>query len=263
MPANARYYILTIPAHEFTPFLPESVVWIRGQLEIGDGGFRHWQLVATFGKSVRLAHVRKIFGPFHAEQTRSEAACDYVWKEDTRIEGTQFELGKQPFKRGVPKDWDVILDAAKSGQFSEIPADVYIRSYSALKKIRADSLEPAALERRIRVYWGRTGTGKSHRAWEEAGLDAYPKDPRTKFWDGYREHRKVVIDEFRGGIDISHILRWFDKYPVIIEVKGSSTVLVATDIWITSNLHPDAWYPSMDAETKHALTRRLEITHFE
>lgn len=263
MPANARYYILTIPAHEFTPFLPESVAWIRGQLELGDGGFRHWQLVVTFTKSVRLAHVRKTFGPFHAEQTRSAAAEEYVWKEDTAIEGTRFELGKQPFKRAVPKDWDQILNSAKSGAFADIPSDVYIRSYSALKKIRADSLEPCAIERTIRVFWGRTGTGKSHRAWEEAGLDAYPKDPRTKFWDGYREHDKVVIDEFRGGIDIAHVLRWFDKYPVIVEVKGSSTILKASQIWITSNLHPDAWYPSLDAETKAALTRRLEITHFE
>lgn len=263
MPANARYYILTIPAHEFTPFLPESVAWIRGQLELGDGGFRHWQLVVTFNKSVRLSHVRKLFGPFHAEQTRSEAAAEYVWKDDTAIEGTRFELGSQPIKRGCPKDWDAILASAKSGDFSAIPSDVFIRSYSAIKKIRSDSLEPSAMERTIRVFYGRTGTGKSHKAWEEAGLDAFPKDPRTKFWDGYREHRNVVIDEFRGGIDISHVLRWFDKYPVIIEIKGSSTVLVATNIWITSNLHPNMWYPTLDEETKQALLRRLEITNFE
>ena len=54
-----------------------------------------------------------------------------------------------------------------------------------------------------------------------------PKDPRTKFWDGYRNQENVVIDEFRGAIDIAHILRWFDRYPVIVEVKGSSVVLSA------------------------------------
>lgn len=263
MPTNARYFILTIPQHQFTPFIPESVQWIKGQLELSESGFLHWQLVAGFKKSVRLAHVRKTFGPYHAEATRSDAAEEYVWKDDTSVDGTRFELGIKPLKRGVSKDWDQILNSAKTGQFENIPADVYIRSYSALKKIRSDSLEPCAIVRTIRVFWGTTGTGKSHRAWEEAGLDAYPKDPRTKFWDGYREHDKVVIDEFRGGIDISHVLRWFDQYPVIVEVKGSSTVLKASQIWITSNLHPDAWYPSLDAETKRALTRRLEIIHFE
>lgn len=264
MPSNGRYWILTIPAHSFTTYLPNSVTWIKGQLELGETGYLHWQIICSFGKTVRLSHVKKVFGDgVHAELTRSDAAEDYVWKDETSVAGTRFELGSKPLKRACPKDWDAILSSAKSGCFDDIPSDVYIRSYSALKKIRADSLEPAAIERKIRVFWGRTGSGKSKRAWEEAGLEAYPKDPRSKFWDGYREHSNVVIDEFRGGIDISHILRWFDRYPVIIEVKGSSTVLKAVNIWITSNIHPREWYPTLDAETKAALERRLEIVHFE
>lgn len=34
--------------------------------------------------------------------------------------------------------------------------------------------------REVHCFWGTTGSGKSFRAWAEAGLDAYPKDPRTK-----------------------------------------------------------------------------------
>lgn len=108
-------------------------------------------------------------------------------------------------------------------------------------------------------YWGPTGTGKSRRAWDEATFDAYPKDPRTKFWDGYRGHRNVVLDEFRGAIDIAHLLRWMDRYPVIVEVKGSSVVLEAEKIWITSNLHPRDWYKELDYPTYQALERRMEI----
>lgn len=93
-------------------------------------------------------------------------------------------------------------------------------------------------------------------------MDAFPKDPRTKFWDGYRSHRAVVIDEFRGGIDIAHVLRWFDRYPVILEVKGGSVCFCAQRIWITSNVNPEFWYPEADPETKAALMRRLEVTEF-
>lgn len=118
------------------------------------------------------------------------------------------------------------------------------------------------MERSVVVYYGPTGTGKSRSAWAEAGLDAYPKDPRSKFWDGYQSHRNVVIDEYRGAIDISHLLRWFDRYPVLVEVKGSSVVLSADRIWITSNLHPDSWYPEIDPLTLAALKRRLVITEF-
>lgn len=135
-----------------------------------------------------------------------------------------------------------------------------MRHYGSLRRIGADYVEPVAIERRVRVFWGLTGVGKSRRAWHEAGLQAYPKDPLTKFWDGYRAHERVVIDEFRGTISIGHVLRWFDRYPTIVEVKGSATVLLATDIWITSNLHPEHWYPELDRSTKDALLRRLEIT---
>jgi len=123
-------------------------------------------------------------------------------------------------------------------------------------------MEPVGIEKRVDVFWGRTGTGKSKRAWEEGTTQAFPKDPRTKFWDGYRGQCHVVIDEFRGDIDISHLLRWLDRYPVIVEVKGGSVILRAERIWITSNLDPRKWYPTLDPETLQALLRRLNITEF-
>jgi len=143
-----------------------------------------------------------------------------------------------------------------------IPAHARITSYSALRSIRADHDKPIGMERTCHVFWGSTGTGKSRRAWDEAGVESYCKDPRTKFWCGYSAEKHVVIDEFRGGIDIAHLLRWLDRYPVRVEIKGSSRPLCATTIWITSNLDPRSWYPDIDCETRDALLRRLTITHF-
>jgi hypothetical protein len=140
---------------------------------------------------------------------------------------------------------------------------VYIRHYRNLKAISAENAQPTGIVRDVKVFCGKTGTGKSRLAWEQAGMDAYPKDPCTKFWDGYRGHRHVVIDEFRGSIGISHLLRWLDRYPVLVEVKGSSVVFNAEKIWITSNLRPEDWYPDLDEETKAALLRRLDVTYFE
>lgn len=118
------------------------------------------------------------------------------------------------------------------------------------------------MERTVHVFWGDTGTGKSRRAWDEAGLSAYPKSPSTKFWDGYQDQGNVVIDEFRGDIGISHLLRWLDRYPVLVETKGSGVVLSARTIWITSNLPPTSWYPGLDGDTTSALLRRLNVVHF-
>jgi len=282
---QARYWILTIPYASFTPYLPPTICYIRGQLERGEqpnlagrggelgagaqhggdqdanrDGYLHWQLMVTFSRKIRLRGLKLIFGPTcHAEPSRSSAANDYVWKEHTRVEGTQFELGTSPLDRGNANDWEKIRDFAKRGELDSIPGDVYVRNYGNLRRIGQDNLAPVAIVRKVKVFWGATGTGKSRLAWNEAGLDAYPKDPRSKFWDGYRSHRHVVIDEFRGDIDVSHLLRWFDRYPVNVEIKGSSVVLSATDIWITSNLPPTSWYPQLDPMTLGALLRRLEI----
>jgi len=260
-----RFWLLTIPHACFLPFIPPGVQHIAGQLERGnDTGFLHWQIVISFAKTIRLSGIKRLLGEsVHAEPSRSDAVRKYVFKEDTSIPGTRFELGELPIRRNIPSDWDDVWDKARRGQLVDIPADIRVRHYSTLRKIAADFAEPVAQERIIHCFWGRTGTGKSRRAWEEAGLDAYPKDPRSKFWDGYRGQAHVVVDEFRGGIDISHLLRWFDRYPVIVEIKGCATVLKATTIWVTSNLHPNDWYPELDDETKQALLRRLTVVHFD
>lgn len=206
--------------------------------------------------------MRETFGPVHHELTRSAAADEYVWKEETRIEGTQFELGTRPFRRNVKGDWERIWELAKAASIEAIEPSVRIQHYRTLRAISSDYAKPAGMVRTCFVFWGATGTGKSRRAWEEAGVDAYPKDPRTKWWDGYAGQRHVVIDEFRGIIDIAHMLRWLDRYPVLVEVKGSSVVLKASTIWITSNLDPRYWYDGLDDATRNALLRRLNITHF-
>lgn len=261
--SQGRYWLLTIPHNEFLPYLPPNCVYLRGQLESGHNtGYLHWQLLVAFRSNTRLAAVKKLFGDqCHAELSRSAAADDYVWKLDTRVEGTQFELGKRAFKRNNQADWDTILNDAKGGRLDTIPSDILIRNYNNIRRITMDHLQPVALERQVKVYWGPTGVGKSRLAWTEATLDAYPKDPRTKFWDGYRGQENVVMDEFRGGIDICHLLRWFDRYPVNVEIKGAATTLKATKIWITSNIPPEQWYPELDQQTYQALLRRLDVTH--
>lgn len=264
--AQSRQWLLTIPKLSFDSLspLPDTVSYLRGQLEIAPTtGYEHWQIYALFCRSVRLSTVRGVFGNHHAESVKSrEHSLLYVWKEETSVDGTRFEHGVLPTRRNSSKDWESVWELAKTGELESIPKCILVPHYSTLKKIKVDYLKPVATVRTIHVFWGPTATGKSRRAWDEAGLHAYPKDPRTKFWDGYQSQKNVVIDEFRGIIDIANLLRWFDRYPVIVEVKGSSACLVATEIWVTSNLHPKDWYPDLDPLTLEALLRRISVTQF-
>jgi len=256
------FWIGTIPFQHFTPFPMPGTKWIKGQLERGEGGFLHWQIMVAFSKKKSLSGVRELFGPFHFELTRSPAAGDYVWKEQTRVEGTQFELGKKPIDRANAAEWDKVWDSATKGDLMGIESSLRIQHYRTLRAIASDYCEPIEMERTVYVFWGDTGTGKSRTAWQRGGLDSYPKDPNTKFWCGYRGQEVVIIDEFRGNIHISHMLRWLDRYPVIVEIKGASMVLQAKTFYITSNVSPENWYPDLDEKTKSALLRRLQVTHF-
>lgn len=264
MPRQAKFWIITL-SYAVCPQEPQlsaNVVWLKGQREIGEGGFEHWQFVCSLHKKGSVHTLQGLWPGCHAEATRSDAADEYVHKEDSRVPDTQFEYGRKPFRRNVATDWDEIWASAVNGDIMAVPANVRVQHYRTLRQISSDNAIPLAMERSCNVFIGGTGTGKSRRAWDEAGLDAYPKDPRTKFWCGYSAQVNVIIDEFRGGIDVAHLLRWLDRYPVIVEIKGSSTVLRARTFWITSNVPVDCWYPGLDNETYLALVRRLTIVEF-
>lgn len=265
MPAKqGLYWIGTIPHHGFLPFLPPGCDFLRCQLErgTGDTAYLHWQLVVHLERKASLHALRKMFGPYHFELTRSKAALDYVFKDDTYVEPFRYEFGTLPLSRARSADWESIWRAASSGDITSIPADVRVRHYSTLRKIASDYTTAGVVEKEVFVFWGPTGTGKSHRAWNEAGLDAYPKDGRNKWWDGYQGQLHVVIDEFAGIISIDTMLKWLDKWPVLVEIKGAKVPLKCQKIWITSNIDPDNWYPDAIAEHKAALRRRIKVTHF-
>jgi len=258
------FWLCTIPYADLTPYPLPGSSWFRGQLELGEGGFLHWQVFIAFTQKKSLRQLQELLGTRgHYELSRSESATTYVWKEDTRVPGTQFEFGAKPIRVNSAVDWEEVWSSAQEIDLMAIPASVRVRCYSTIIRIGKDFAVPIGMERTCSVFWGSTGTGKSRRAWDEAGLDCYSKDPRTKWWDGYRGQQHVVIDEFRGAIDISHLLRWLDRYPVRVETKGGAIPLSANKFWITSNLNPREWYSELDSDTLNALLRRLNIIHFD
>lgn len=270
---RGRYWIATIPyyAWKWPESLPNGVDWLYGQLELGElTGYVHWQFVVAFSKKATLGTCTKTFTRTgHFELTRSDSANAYVTKSETRIVGP-FELGSEPVRRNSARDWQRVWEYAINGQLERIDPSVRVHHYRSLRAIQGDFAKPVPMDRICYVYYGPTGTGKSFTAWSNAGESAYPKDPNTKWWSGYRNQRNCVIDEYRGSISISHLLRWLDRYPalfnprypVYVETKGSSLPLSVTTFYITSNLHPKDWYPDLDQLTYAALERRLIITHF-
>ena len=70
-----------------------------------------------------------------------------------------------------------------------------------------------------------------------------------------------MLDEFYGWLPWDIFLRLLDKFPLTVDVKGSSAVFNSKKIVITSNIPPNQWYDYQKNEHMifNALMRRLDI----
>jgi len=131
--AKARWWIATIGKDKWDgKKLPPGAIYAKGQLERGAGGFEHWQVCFQFSEPKRRAHLSKWIRECFYEPTKSDAALEYVWKEESRI-GEPFELGSRGLRRNDKTDWEQIRQFAETGQLERVPGDVYIRYYGNLQ----------------------------------------------------------------------------------------------------------------------------------
>jgi len=124
----------------------------------------------------------------------------------------------------------------------------------------------------LHIFWGPTGTGKFHRAYEEArnlgGGVYYPALARQGhgdgrlWWDGYAGEESVIFDDFYGEVPMTDMLRYVDKYPMKIQYKGGMLEFLARRIYITSNKAWGNWW-SNDTYLLHhdAFLRRITSCH--
>lgn len=106
------------------------------------------------------------------------------------------------------------------------------------------------------VFWGPTGTGKSHRAFT-SWPGAYRKITSDKWWDGYKGQETVIFDDFKGSsLKLHDFQLVIDKYPLDVEVKGGLIPLSAKRYVFTSNKHPKDWY-SETADPDGSVMRRI------
>lgn len=266
---QGRYWLGTIHDDHgnWTPpsELPTNVVWLRGQQERGtETGRIHWQLFAAFDKRVRLSTVKGTIGNGHWELTRSESAESYVFKEDTAVAGTRFELGAKKFNPNNATDWARIRDLAKQGNLREcleIAPEATIRVYGALKHIARDFMEkPVDLTSVCGIWiYGPPGVGKSHFA-RESYPDIYSK-MINKWWDGYQNQKSVLLDDLGPEHKVlgHHLKIWADRYSFLAESKGHASHIRPDRIIVTSNYKPDHIWD--DPILVEAIKRRFYFIH--
>lgn len=114
----------------------------------------------------------------------------------------------------------------------------------------------------VELLIGNPGVGKTRYVVDtipEAQL--YHHEPGDAWFDGYSGQPYVLMDDFVGaasGMRLDKCLRFLDRYRVRLPVKGSFTYLVSKTVYLTSNIHPYAWYKWTGRELQYlALKRRI------
>lgn len=230
------------------------------QKERGEEGTPHLQGYLELKQRKTLNQVKRILqtNTVHLELRRgtAEQAIAYCTKEDTRVEGP-WEGGSVSTGQGTRTDLATIRERIRAGASDQEIADEFFGSWcrynKAFQKYRSIITPKRNWRTEVTVIVGPPGTGKSRKAYDE-WPDGYWKQ-RSVWWDTYENQKNVVIDDFYGWIPYDVLLRVCDRYPLLVETKGSQANFVAEKIVITSNQPPTKWYKRGDLR---ALIRRVD-----
>jgi len=255
--STASYYCFTIanPVGNDDPRVFEAVakycVWQRE--ECPTTHTPHLQCYMALKKPQRIVALKKIHATAHFEVRRGThiQAKEYCQKDESKLEGP-WEFGTEdgiPAGRGARKDLDQVKELldqnVPEAQIQDDHWGSWVRYHKSFELYRCMRAPPRSELPEIRIYWGLSGTGKTHRAREwlpNAFYLSKPKADKNLWWDGYQTGQDLVIDEFYGWIDYDTILRIMDKYPLQVQVKGGSVQFNSPRICFTSNQSPEKWY---------------------
>ena len=226
-------------------FLKQETKYFIVGREVGESGTPHLQGYASLKRRCTFDVIKhKLGARAHLERANGTARQNRVYcsKGGSFIEGGSInEGGKSSSRNELGESFMAAVRSGNKGvvEFANSFPGTYIFNGSGMLRNALSLYEPVdrpSID--VRWIYGPPGVGKSKRAHEEL-KEAYIKDPRTKWWNGYMMETQVIIDDFGpNGIDINHLLRWFDRYKCLVETKGGMVALYATTFVITSNFHP-------------------------
>lgn len=199
-----------------------------------------------------------------------ESNIKYVTKSTSAVPDTIVILGKQADK--MPRELTIFQEVQHIAKHktigNELAHMVERRNIlMGLAVVLRPNHRPGI---KVDWYYGPAGTGKSHAAYDAFGATpTYRKECNTKWWQGYLGEEHVVMDELRFTIRMSHLLVWWDEWPLSIEIKNGELQAQWTHVIVTTNFSPKQWATRMveqgmaDPEDVLPFKRRLnEIRHF-
>lgn len=226
-------------------------------------GTPHLQGYVELDRRITFSVARELVPGAHIESRRGSAqqAADYCKKDgDFHEQGTITAPGTRTDLKAACA---LVTGGGSLRRVCEDHPETFVRYHRGLAALRLHLAAKRNTVPTVNVLYGLTGTGKSRTA-REMTTDPYVWGPELgHWWDGYDMHTDVIMEEFRGQLPFGLLLRLLDRYDCQVQVKGGSMQFMATNIVITSPIHPRDWYTQLSDQDKYdQLARRItRITH--
>jgi len=162
---------------------------------------------------------------------------------------------------------DSIIEAARKDIESGM-------QWSELKKNHPEFMRrySGAAKRCIPLFWIRrswktevfvfVGKGEAFQRAQQKAAELAPNayiQNGGNWFDGYEQHKDVIIDNFKGKMMLSTFLGILDKWPCSVPIRrGAPLNWAPTRLFIISEKQPEEWYPNENADRQEAIRRRLD-----
>lgn len=230
----------------------------------------HWQCFVYFKEAKTFNSTQKLITKHFGIKPHIEA-CKGSIKDNYNYcskDKDFYEFGKKP-SQGCRNDIDEVKDKILSYELS--CDDICIQNPELYHKYgrTLNKIEDIAQRKLFRTemttcdwYYGPTGVGKSHKAFENFSPEThyvYPHD--NGWWDGYKQQDIVIINDFRGEIPYNVLLDLIDKWATTVRRRCREPLpFISKHIIITSSLHPKDIYRNREAEDKiEQLLDRIKV----
>ena len=259
----------------------KSVTYFCLSDEIGKKtGTYHTHLFMYSPNGIRFSTVQNRLPNCHIDYCKGSAQQnkDYVFKEgkfagtdkeDTRIDGTQYEWGTLPVERqGRRNDivdlYDMIANGMSDFQILDTSPD-YMLNLNQIRQtrqvIKSEKFKNTFRQLTTTYIWGSTGGGKTRYVMEKYGYENVYRVTNYKHpFDDYRGQDVVLFDEFRSSLPLADMLKYLDGYPVVLPCRFADIQACFTKVYFTTNIPLDKQYVNIqrdEIESYKAFLRRI------
>lgn len=213
-----------------------------------------------------LKKLSRNFNNAHMEPLRGSLAQNDIYCSK---EGKLVEFGVRP-KQGDRNDLKDVVARIQTGDTTTDEICIDDPGFYHMYGRTLQKAEDIILRKKYRTemtkgiwYYGGTGVGKSHIAFDGFTPEThYDKPLQDEWWDGYTGQKTVILNEFRGQITFSEMLSLVDKWPHSVRRRNREPIpFLAEKLIVTSSLHPREVYSKActGSDAYDQLTRRFDI----